>query len=341
MMLKLAGPIAGLALAACSGGADNAGRVPPPTALVKLGQATRGAIAETVMLYGVGETSAAGSLTLSAPTEAIVARIAVPVGTKVSRGQLIVQLAPAPNIRLDLAKASADARAADAAYARARRLRADGLVGDAEVETAHASAQSADATLASYRGRAGNLALTAPMAGYVASIAINPGDVVQAGASVAVIASTRDLRARFGADPAVARALLPGASIRIAATKGRAPLTVRIRSVDPVVDPATRLESVFAALPASAGIAPGETLQGEVATRSQDGAVTIPYAALLDDGGQPYVFVVAGGIAHRHDVQPGPASDDRIAIAKGVSAGDRVVVEGGTALEDGMKVRIK
>jgi membrane fusion protein (multidrug efflux system) len=69
--------------------------------------------------------------------------------------------------------------------------------------------------------------------------------------------------------------------------------------------------------------------------------VTIPYEAILDDGGQPYVYVVANGIAHRHDVVTGPSSGTRITIIKGVSAGDIVVVQGGTAVEDGMKVRTK
>lgn len=341
MNVKLIGPVAGLILAGCSGSSNNADQAPPPTALVKLEQATQGAISETVTLYGVAEAGAAGSLALSAPTEAIVARIVAPVGTKVRRGQLVVQLSSAPNTRLNLAKASTDARVADSAYARAKRLRADGLVGDAEVEAARAAAQSADTTLASFRGRANNLALTAPVTGFVASIANNPGDLVQPGASIAMITDASDLRARFGADPTVARALSTGSPIRIAATKGRAPLSVPIESIDPVVNPTTRLASVFARIPSSSGLAPGEVLQGAVATQTQGSAVTIPYKALLDDGGQPYVFVVAGGIAHRHDVTPGATGGERVAIDRGVKPGDQVVVDGGTALDDGMKVRTK
>ena len=341
MKLKLLGPAVGLFLTACSGSDSSTDQATPPTALVTLAQATQGSIAETVKLYGTAEAGPAGSIALSAPTEAIVARIVAPVGTRVTRGQLVVQLSPAPNTRLDLAKASADARAADAAYARAQRLRKDGLVGDADVETARAAAQSADVTLASLRGRAGSLALTAPAAGYVASVANNPGDLVQAGASIAMITNGSGLRARFGADPTVARTLSRGAQIKIAGTKGRATVSVPIQSIDPVVNPNTRLESVFTTLPPSLGIGSGEVLQGEVATQTQSSAVTIPYQALLDDGGQPYVFVVASGIAHRHDVQTGPTGGDRIAIVKGVSSGDRVVTDGGTALEDGMKVRTK
>ena len=101
--------------------------------------------------------------------------------------------------------------------------------------------------------------------------------------------------------------------------------------------PQTKLASLFAQVPARLGIGAGQTLSGTVTLQQAGDAVTIPYAALLDDGGQPYVYVVQGGIAHRRDVVPGPADGARVAIEKGVNAGDRVVVKGGTALEDGIR----
>ena len=328
-----------LLLCACSrGGADQA---PAPTALVALGRAEQGAIAQTVTLYGVAQSGAAGNLVLTTPAEAIVSRIGAPVGSRVQKGELIVQLTPAPNTRLDIAKASADARSADAAYARARRLRADGLTSDAEVETARAAAQTADATRASLSARAGALALRAPATGFVESVVAKPGDLVQAGATVATLVRPGDLRAQFGADPSVARALRVGASLKIEAAAGQLAVSVPITSIDPRVDPQTRLASVFANLPPDMGLSIGETLRGTVAISANGGGVTIPYAALLDDGGQPYVFVVTGGVAHRHDVVVGPVNGDRAAITKGVSTGDQIVTKGGTALEDGMKVRTK
>jgi multidrug efflux pump subunit AcrA (membrane-fusion protein) len=47
---------------------------------------------------------------------------------------------------------------------------------------------------------------------------------------------------------------------------------------------------------------------------------------------------VRNGVARRVDVSPGNSSGDSIQILKGLNPGDRVVTEGGTALEDGMKV---
>ncbi len=119
-----------LLLAGCSAGSD-AENTADPVALVSLGRADQGAVTEQVTLYGTAEGGGAGKQTLAAPADAIVARIVAPVGTRVGRGDVIVQLSAAPTTRLDIVKAATDARAADAALARAQRVRADGLVSDA------------------------------------------------------------------------------------------------------------------------------------------------------------------------------------------------------------------
>ncbi|OYY89409.1 MAG: efflux transporter periplasmic adaptor subunit [Sphingomonas sp. 28-66-16] len=329
-----------LMLAGCSAGGE--GDSPAdPVALVSLGRAEQGVVTEQVTLFGTAEAGATGKQTLAAPADAVVTRIIAPVGTRVRRGDVIVALSPAPATRLDIVKAATDARAADAAFARAQRLRADGLASDAEVENARAAAASANATRTSLSGRAGALTLRALAPGYVETVPVSPGELVTAGTAIATIGRPDDVRARFGADPAIIHGLRRGAPIRIVPSAGRAPLTVPVESIDSAVDPQTRLASVFARLPATAGIALGETLQAHVDVGASSTALTIPYAALLDDGGQPFVYVAKGGIAHRHDVETGPATGDRIAIVKGLAAGDRVVTQGGTALEDGMKVRTK
>jgi RND family efflux transporter MFP subunit len=339
-VMNYTAPIAALLLlAACSGGADE-DKAPTPTALVSIARVEQGAVSRRVTLYGAAEGGSASKRVLTAPAAAIVARIVAPAGTKITRGQIVAILAPAADTSLELAKASSDARAADAALARAERLRTDGLASNADVETARAAARSADATRASLSDRAARLVLRAPVSGFVDSIVANPGDSVAAGATVATIAEPDDARARFGVDPGLAAAIQPGDGLRIMRPRGGF-VDVPVLSVTGVVDPQTRLASLFAAIPASSGINVGETLKGEVSISGHGDTLTIPYTALLDDGGQSYVFTVSGGAAHRRDVAIGPVAGNRIAIISGLKAGDQVVTEGGTALEDGMKVRTK
>ncbi len=330
-----------LSLAACSSGSDQKNNAPPPSALVKLAPVTSGSVAQMITIYGAAQNDATNQRTLTAPAEALVSRFVVPQGDAVRKGQLIVQLSPSPTTKLDIANARAAATTAQLAFARAKRLRNDGLVSDAEVESARAAAQSSGATVASLSGRAGALSLTAPVSGFVESYPVSEGQLVAAGTAVAVISKAGDLRARFGLDPALARSISPGGSLDIIRDPGLPPITVPIISIDPIVDLATRLAAIFTRIPASAGIGAGEPLRAQVTTKADGTGLTVPYAALLNDGGQPYVYVVANGTAHRQDVTVGATDGTRVAISGGLKPGAQVVIQGGIALEDGMKVRTK
>ena len=331
---------AALLVVGCSAGGDEESER-KPVALVKLAPVQIGTVTERVTLYGAADVGASAERTLTAPTEAVLARIDAPVGSQVGQGQVVVRLRLSPVSRLELAKAASDAAAADSAYARAKRLRNDGLVSNAEVDAARAVAQGADATLHSLRQRNASLVMRAPVAGTVSTLASSQGDVVAAGTAVAKITPVGNSRVRFGVDPASARRITPGTVVQVLPSGDHAGFAVAVTMVDPVVDPQTRLASIYAPLPGSARIGAGEPLKGELDIGASAAAPMVPYAALLDDGGQPYVFVVSGGVAHRRDVGVGSESGDRIAVTRGLRSGELVVIEGGTALQDGMKVRTR
>ncbi|WP_338468181.1 efflux RND transporter periplasmic adaptor subunit [Novosphingobium sp. ZN18A2] len=330
-----------LLLAACSGSADGGNSQAKPVALVSLATATRDNVEQTLTLYGAVQKDSTAQYALSTPLEAIVGEIARPVGSTVRQGDVVARLKPSPQSRAAMAKAAADARTANQAYARARRLRADDLASDADVESARSAAVAAKAQQDAMMLGARDLTLRARAAGTVESVPVNPGDLIAAGSTVATLVRSGAGRAGFGIDPAAAIRIRPGTHIRVGAASGRPTLTVPVESIDLTADPQTRLASLYARIPAQAGLGAGQPLTAQVPLATSTDAITVPYAALLDDGGQPYVYVVKGGVAHRHDVVTGPSNGQRIAIEKGVAPGEKVVTAGGTALEDGMKVRTK
>ena len=327
-----------LLLAGCGGKAATEAEAPAAVAQVRTGIAEAGASSDSVTAYGAAEAGPGGERSVVVPAEALIASIAAPTGTAVSAGQTIVLLRPSPASRLAIARAGTDAAAAQAAYARALRLRADGLVSNADVETARAAAAVANATRANLGIKDGGLALRAPIAGTVRNLTARPGDQVAAGAAVATVAAQGDLRARFGVDPAIAQRLNTGQPVDIDTVNGNAPTRVAVVGIDPQIDPATRLASIYVRIPAGLHLGAGEPLHATLQVGATRNGITIPYAALLDDGGRSYVFVVRNGVARSRDVSPGNSSGDRVQILKGLQPGEKVVTEGGTALEDGMKV---
>jgi RND family efflux transporter MFP subunit len=328
-----------LLLAGCGGGASEEEKAPEATALVKTATATLGATRDEVAVYGAAEAAPGGERSVVVPSEAIVAVVNAPSGTTVQAGQAILTLRASPATRIEAAKANGDAATANAAYQRALRLRKDGLVADADVETARAAMVAAQAAVTGQRVGVNGLVLRAPIAGVVQGLTAKAGDQVAAGTSVASIATRGDLRARFGVDPAVAQRIHVGEPITVSLIAGGAPITTTVNGVDPQIDATTRLASIYARIPASAGVGPGEPVRGSVTVSGSASGITIPYSALLDDGGRSYVFVVEGDTAKSRDVSPGSSSGSTVQILKGLKPGERVVTEGGTALEDDMKVR--
>lgn len=334
-----------LAVAACSGGSDSSGGTAQdtaqgsgPVARVGLATAQTGTIVQTVTIYGEVER-ADSQMALVAPAEAVVVAVAAPAGAKVGAGQVIARLRPSPAGVAQYQAAAADAAAAAEALARAGRLRADGLASDADVEAARARHTAAAALLASLGERRDALILRTPHAGFVDSVAASVGDLLQPGAMVATVSRSGAAKGRFGIDPALARRLAAGAAIVVHPADGSPPFTAAVASVSPVTSAQSRLASILVAIPAGSGLAAGLPLSGELTLRADHGAVSVPYAALLDDGGQPFVFVVQGGVARRRDVVLGASDSSRAAIVHGVAAGDTVIIAGGTGVQDGMNVR--
>jgi RND family efflux transporter MFP subunit len=307
-------------------------------ALVTLANAGRGSIEQTLSVYGEVDRGV-GQRVLAAPIEATVARIEAPAGSTVAAGQVIARLRPSPSSQAQLQTAATDATAADDGLARAQRLRADGLASDAEVETARARNAAASAQLAALRAGNAQLLMRAPVAGYVESIAVSIGDQVQPGTVIATLSRAGATIARFGIDPALLRGLSASAPVELVPGDGAAAFRVPASGLSPVVDAGTRLATLLVAVPADKHLAAGTPLSARIVVRTSADAVTVPHAALLDDGGQAYVFVVSAEIAHRHDVQIGARDARSVAILAGVKPGDQVVTAGGTALEDGMQVR--
>lgn len=339
-MKALMGPlVVALMLAGCGKqAADDSGDATSAVAEVETAAATSGGAAATTTAYGFTEQGAGSERALSTQSEAKVARIEAPSGTSVGAGQVVAVLTPSANARLDLAKASTDARSAADALARANRLRKDGLDSNADVNSARAAYLSAEATLRAAQQRGSTLVLRAPIAGTVQGLTAKPGDLLAAGTTVASIGAHGDLRVHLGADPATAAHVHSGQPITISAINSIGSTPTSVIGVDPQIDPATHLASIYARLPAGMAIGAGQPVKAVITLSGTGTGVTIPYSALLDDGGQSYVFVVKNGVAKRRKVTPGNSAGDLIQILEGLSPGERVVTQGGTALDDNMKI---
>ncbi len=156
---------------------------------------------------------------------------------------------------------------------------------------------------------------------------------------MAGLASTHLLNARLGVEIEDAQRIKPGAALRLTGLhEGGAWIATTVASVDRRVEPATRLAAVIVSLPDGSPVFPGEAVKGEIAVSSHSNATVAPRTALLYEGDQPYVFVVVGNVASRRPVTVGLEQAGTVQLTAGVRPGERVVVEGGPALSDGIAI---
>jgi RND family efflux transporter MFP subunit len=120
---------------------------------------------------------------------------------------------------------------------------------------------------------------------------------------------------------------IPCRVIAIIPTADRQRSTVRVRvafdELDPRILPQMAVKVAF-----RSDAEPGD-----------GGSVLVPKGCVREEGGRDVIFVVRQGAAERRAVLVGEARDDEITIRSGVTAGERVILDPPTELEDGTPVK--
>ena len=342
----LTAAFAALALVpACSG------PQPPETAKVEANAAvvtaevTRGPVEATLEAFGTVEFDPARVRTVTLLKAGQVMDVPVVAGEVVRRGQPLLTLGPVPQDSLDVQRARIDVDFAEREVERTRRLLAEKLATNQDVQSAERQLDTDRAVLASLGDGHGPApaTVTAPQDGVVAQVLVTRGQVLAAGHEAVQLAAENAFAVRVGFEVADAPRLAVGLPVLldpVYAPAGAAPVRAALSRLHRMVDPSTQLVEGLIQLPSPpAWMAAGMKVRVRVVVRSAPAAVLIPRDALLEREGQPGVFVVAQGRASWRPVALGIAGGDVLEVTQGVAPGETVVTTGRSSLSDGMAVR--
>ena len=110
--------------------------------------------------------------------------------------------------------------------------------------------------------------------------------------------------------------------------------------IAPAADSASRTFLVKLDLQGTTGLRAGQF--GRVAMPvGETSALRGPASAVVQRGQMEIVFVVSDGKAQLRLVKTGKRIGDEVELVSGVSAGEKVVVEGATGLADGQPLTLK
>ncbi len=184
----------------------------------------------------------------------------------------------------------------------------------------------------------------APIAGLVAQRFLEIGAaVVPGGTPVALVVNPAELEVVVNVIERDASRVRTGqtARVRVTGYPGETfPGTVS--RVSPVVDRVSRTTRVVLALaPAGGKLRPGMFADVDLVVGSRPASLLLPQEALLKQNQQVYVYlVVAGDQVQRREVTPGWAQGGEVEVLDGLTAQDRVVVEGQTRLTPGSRIQV-
>ena len=328
------------------------GTVVPVTAAA----ARRGSITAVTRVAGVIAPAPGAELVVIAPEPARILELKKAEGDTVRRGDLLVRF-EIPSITAEVSKQQAEVMRAQArrenaraAQTRAKDLYDRGVAARKEVEDADRETADADADLAAARAAAAaaqsmaeRSVVHATFDGIVAKRSHNPGDLVDASASDPVlrIVDLRRLEVVASIPINESLAVKVGARARLveeAATETGTTLKVIARPA--AVQEGNVTVPVRLAFDKPTSYPVGAPVQIGIETGVHEDVVLVPASAVVREGEETAVFVVAKDKAQRSPVKTGIETDADVEIVSGIDAGAMVITSGQNGLPDGAMITL-
>ena len=338
--------IASLLLAAC-------GKEPASQPAVRLDATpVRTAPAEIVELQGsvrsVGVLEPRDEMRLSFKVGGVVDAVSVDVGDRVRRGQLLATI-KRTEVDAALNQASEAAEKARRDLERGRRLKADEVATEEQVQDLATAYSVARSNLDAARFNARYARIEAPEDAVVLQRLADPSELVQPGQAVLLLGGTSGgwrIRTALADRDAVRVNADDLATIVFDAFPGRE-FSGRVARIGSSADPQTGTFDVeIEVMPDGARFARGLVAKVTLAVRDAAHAASqtvVPLTAIVEANGKEaivYVLDPQQSVARRRQVTVGSITGDRVVIAAGLEVGELVIVDGAAWLTDGKPVHV-
>jgi len=364
MQLVRHGLAAALVLLSCPVQAQQPPGGPPPTVMTEVVRQRD----VTPTTEFIGRVQAIRDFEARARIEGNIEQVAFQEGQNVTAGTLLYVIEQGPyqaaldSAKADLARAQAQQREAERAFQRAQELRSRGNISQADVDQAQAAREitAADVQQAQAKQRQAELNLgytriSAPSDGRIGATAVTMGDLVNpATGPLATVVQLDPIRVVFSVsdrDLLRTQQMMPGRSpaetadafvptLRLA-DGSEYPEKGKVAFVSNRIDPQTGTIPVYAdfANPTSL-LLPGQYVTVLIRPAQTERQPTVPVAAIQQDQQGSYVLVLdQQNRVQRRPIETGAQIEQQIAVAKGLSEGETIIVGGVQKVRPGMTVQ--
>lgn len=300
----------------------------------------------TIQLYRglTGSVEPADMIYLTPKLSGEVSAVYVQTGDVVTEGQILCQLdnKQVESARISMDTASISLEDAKTNLTRMQALYQSGDISAQSFEQIESNVKMAqlqyDAAKLAYDTQVEYSTITAPIGGLVESFNIEAHDMISQQTVICVISGEGSKAVSFSVTEQVAEHLQPGDEIRI--EKNSSEYTGTITEISSMVDAATGLFAVKAAVDEADSLATGSMVKLYVLSDEAENTDTLPVDAVYYDGGEPYVYTYDEGTVHKVFVETGIYDSEHMQILSGIGQDDQVITTWSPELYEGAVVQL-
>jgi RND family efflux transporter MFP subunit len=274
---------------------------------------------------------------IAAKVNGTVEKIMAYPGQSVKAGELIAQIS-AREIQARMEQAVAVRDQAKKEMDRFTKLLSEKAITQAEFDGAQARLRVAEGAVVEADTLLSYTKITTPFEGVITRKLVDVGDLATAGRPLFEIEDSRALRFEADIPEAAIDQIKLGNILNVQASTLREPIQAPIVEISPAADPNSRTFLVKMDLPPSTSLRSGQFGRVEVPLAEIE-VLRIPAKALVVRGQMEIVFVVKERKAELRLVKSGKASGGKVELVSGLNAGETIVVEGASQLQDGQPLQ--
>jgi HlyD family secretion protein len=280
---------------------------------------------------------------VAAQVTASAAEVLVEKGDTVKAGQRLVVLESSES-RAAEAQAKATYDPARAVLERNRKLSEKGFVGEAALEDAQRASEVARTQLEAARARLGYMLVRAPASGILITREVDPGDVVQPGKVLMVLAPARGTEIVLQVDERnLGRVRLGQRALASADAYPERRFAAQLSFISPGVDAQRGTVEVKLRVPQPPEYLKEDmTVSVDIEIERRAGVLTLPADAVHDaTTPAPWVLAVESGRAVRRPVKLGLRGERVVEVLDGLAEGELVVPVENARIGAGRAVRAR
>ncbi len=269
----------------------------------------------------------------------VITALNVRAGNHVGKGQVLVQLDNSV-LNQQIAQAQTQVSLNKTLYDRQKNLWDQKIGTEVQYLQAQTALQSSEKQVSALRQQADMFRITAPISGTVDQMDLKLGQVIQPGQNGIRIVNTDNLKVKADVPESYATDINQGDNVKVVIPDANDSLMLKVTFAAKVIDPGSRSFGIEIKLPQSKALRPNMTATIRVADYSKKNSLSLPLNAIQRSDTSTFVYLNKNGIAKRQAVKLGNTYGGKSEVLNGLSAGDQVVTEGASDIEDGDKLRV-